>query len=155
MTPVRAWLSSYWGHDGADKCIDGVTKGTMKDTCNSKSERAPWLALDYGKKARVSVEKVVLFSRPDDPLWAQSWAAIENIQIRLSNELPTTGKAMFWGGKALGSFKGPATLGEQVEIYSGPGWEKKAGRYLIIQMNFGSSQPLALMEAYAVGQNKI
>ena len=59
---------------------------------------------------------------------------------------------MFSGGEALGSFKGPATRGQKVEIHSGPGWEKKTGRYLVIQMNFGKAHNLLnLKEAYAVG----
>ena len=59
---------------------------------------------------------------------------------------------MFSGGKALGTFKGPATRGQKVEIDSGPGWEKKTGRYLIVQMNFGNpGNFLNLLEAYAFG----
>ena len=115
--------------------------------CNSKSESAPWLALDYGKEARVSVEKVVLYNRRD-----RHWARTKNVQIRLSNELPTSGKEMFLGGEALGTFKGPATRGQKVEIHSGPGWERKTGRYLIIQMNFGNAHNLLnLKEAVAIG----
>ena len=112
--------------------------------CYSKLESAPWLALDFGKEARVSVEKVVL--KP--PFWKHT----RNIQIRLSNGLPASGKEMFSGGEALGSFEGPATRGQKVEIHSGPGWEKKTGRYLVIQMNFGKTHNLLnLKEAYAVG----
>ena len=59
---------------------------------------------------------------------------------------------MISSGKALGSFEGPSTRGQIVKIHSGPGWEKKTGRYLIIQMNFGKSgNYLKLHEAYAVG----
>ena len=112
--------------------------------CYSKLESAPWLALDFGKEARVSVEKVVL-----EPLL---WKNTRNIQIRLSNGLPTSGKEMFSGGEALGTFKGPATAWQIVEIDSGPGWEKKTGRYLIVQMNFGNpGDHLNLQEVYAVG----
>ena len=59
---------------------------------------------------------------------------------------------MFSGGEALGTFKGPATPGQKVEIDSGPGWEKKTGRYLIVQINFGNLEDvLNLQEVYAVG----
>ena len=153
MTPVRALLSSTWPSYSGSKCIDGVTEGSWQNVCNSKSESAPWLALDYGKEARVSVQKVVLYNRRDRP-WAGArvWARTKNVQIRLSNELPSSGKEMFLGGEALGSFKGPATRGQKVEIQSGPGWERKTGRYLIIQMNFGNAHNLLnLKEAYAVG----
>ena len=153
MTPVRALLSSTWPSYSGSKCIDGVTEGHWQNVCNSKAESAPWLALDYGKEARVSVQKVVLYNRRDRP-WAGArvWARTKNVQIRLSNELPSSGKEMFLGGEALGSFKGPATRGQKVEIQSGPGWERKTGRYLIIQMNFGNAHNLLnLKEAYAVG----
>ena len=151
MTPVHALLSSTWPSYSGSKCIDGVTEGSWQNVCNSKFESAPWLALDYGKE--VSVQKVVLYNRRDRP-WAGArvWARTKNVQIRLSNELPSSGKEMFLGGEALGSFKGPATRGQKVEIQSGPGWERKTGRYLIIQMNFGNAHNLLnLKEAYAVG----
>ena len=110
--------------------------------CFSEKESAPWLAFDFGKEARVSVEKVVL----------EPHQTIRNIQIRLSNGLPTSGKEMFSGGEALGTFKGPATLGRLIEIDSGPGWEKKTGRYLIVQHNFGNpGDVLILLWVYAVG----
>ena len=153
MTPVHALLSSTWPSYSGSKCIDGVTEGSWQNVCNSKSESAPWLALDYGKEARVSVQKVVLYNRRDRP-WAGArvWARTKNVQIRLSNELPSSGKEMFLGGEALGSFKGPATRGQKVEIHSGPGWERKTGRYLIIQMNFGNAHNLLnLKEAVATG----
>ena len=116
-----------------------------RSMCVSKKEFAPWLALDFGKEARVSVEKVVLINRREG-MFAR------NVQIRLSNGLPTSGKEMFSGGEALGTFKGPATRGQKVQIDSGPGWKKKTGRYLIVQMNFGNKgDSLNLQEAYAVG----
>ena len=62
---------------------------------------------------------------------------------------------MFSGGEGLGSFKGPATWGQIVEIPSGKGWDKKTGRYLIIQINNGKlPNYLNLKEAYAVGISK-
>ena len=116
--------------------------------CHSKKESAPWLALDFGKEARVSVEKVVLINRREGSWWKRT----RNIQIRLSNGLPASGKEMFSGGEALGTFKGPATPGQKVEIDSGPGWGKKTGRYLIVQNNFGNpGDHLNLQEVYAVG----
>ena len=59
---------------------------------------------------------------------------------------------MFSGGDLLGTFKGPATRGQIIEIQSKPGWETKKGRYLIIQMNHGDKpEPLNLAEVVAVG----
>ena len=154
ITPATALLSStVLPVFSASKCIDGKLQvhPDSRSMCVSKKEFAPWLALDFGKGARVSVEKVVLIVRRDEP-WLSPWARTKNVQIRLSNELPSTGKKVFSGGEVLGSFKGPATRGEQVEIHSGPGWENKTGRYLIIQMNFGKVIDfLNLHEAFATG----
>ena len=144
MIPVSALLSSvYRAKFDANQCIDGEEKA-KHNLCHTLSEPAPWIALDYGKEASVSVEKVVLFNR-----WDGSWHRTKNVQIRISNELPTDGKTMFTGGEALGAFKGPSTKGQIVEIHSGPGWKKKKGRYLIIQMK--NDNYLNLQEASAVG----
>ena len=148
MLPKSAQLSTTYKEkfDG-NKCIDGITTGTGS-LCHSKRELAPWLALDYGKDARVSVEKVVIF-RADR-------GCPKNVEVRLTNELPTSGKKMFTGGELLGTFKGPGTRGQQIEIKSGPGWEKKSGRYLVIQMNHkGKSEYLNLQEVFAFGFSNV
>ena len=147
LTPVTARLSStYHTNYAARVCIDGVTTGFTK-LCHSKKETAPWLALDYGKGAEVSVEKVFLFNRGDG-----HYERTKNVHIRISNELPANGKTMFSGGEALGTFKGPATRGQTNVIPSGPGWENKIGRFLIIQMNMGKGgNYLNLHEVQAVG----
>ena len=151
MTPATALLSSTLSPSyGASNCIDGMfqVKPGRTPMCFSEKESAPWLAFDFGKEARVSVEKVVLINRREGSWWKRT----RNIQIRLSNGLPASGKEMFSGGEALGTFKGPATPWQIVEIDSGPGWEKKTGRYLIVQNNFGNpGDHLNLQEVYAVG----
>ena len=147
LLPVAATLSTTYKHFSAKKCINGVTNRNLKDLCHSKRELAPWLALDYGKGAKVSVEKVVLFNRAD------SYAGrTKNVEMRVSNELPASGNKMFSGGKLLGTFTGPATRGQRVEIQSVTGWENTFGRYLVIQMNFGkAANYLNLLEALALG----
>ena len=153
MLPKSAQLSTTYKEkfDG-NKCIDGIpTRTRTGSLCHSKRELAPWLALDYGKDARVSVEKVVLFNRADG-----SGHRTKNVEVRLANELPTSGKKMFTGGELLGTFKGPGTMGQQIEIKSGPGWEKKSGRYLVIQMNHtGKSEYLNLQEVFAFGFSNV
>ena len=120
MLPKSAQLSTTYKEkfDG-NKCIDGIPTGTGS-LCHSKRELAPWLALDYGKDARVSVEKVVLFNMAEgdsEPIWHRT----KNVEVRLANELPASGMKMFTGGELLGTFKGPGTRGQQIEIKSGPG----------------------------------
>ena len=150
MLPKSAHLSTTYEKFDGKKCIDGIAAGTGS-LCHSKKEFAPWLALDYGKDARVSVEKVVLFNRADG-----GWHRSKNVEVRLANELPTSGMKMFTGGELLGTFKGPGTMGQQIEIKSGPGWEKKSGRYLIIQMNHkGKPEYLNLQEVFAVGFSNV
>ena len=154
MLPKSAHLSTTYEKFDGNKCIDGITAGTGS-LCHSKRELAPWLALDYGKDARVSVEKVVLFNRAGYDLW-QGWQRTKNVEVRLANELPTSGMKMFTGGELLGTFKGPGTRGQQFEIKSGPGWEKKSGRYLVIQMNHkGKPEYLNLQEVFAVGFSNV
>ena len=155
MLPKSAHLSTTLNHlMSGKKCIDGITTGTGLGwgwPCHSQKEYAPWLALDYGKDARVSVEKVVLFNRADG-----SEHRTKNVEVRLANELPTSGMKMFTGGELLGTFKGPGTRGQQIEIKSGPGWEKKSGRYIVIQMNHkGKSEYLNLQEVFAVGFSNV
>ena len=89
------------------------------------------------------MEKVILYNRFDG-----AFERTKDVQIRISNELPKSGKTMFTGGKALGTFKGPATKGQINEIDSGSGWEKKTGRYLIVQMK---GTHINLHEVEAVG----
>ena len=155
MLPKSAQLSTTYKEkfDG-NKCIDGIPTGTGS-LCHSKRELAPWLALDYGKDARVSVEKVVLFNMAEgdsEPIWHRT----KNVEVRLANELPASGMKMFTGGELLGTFKGPGTRGQQIEIKSGPGWEKKSGRYLVIQMNHkGKPEYLNLQEVFAVGFSNV
>merc|ERR1719158_344625 len=143
LTPVTAKLSSTsFPHFAATVCIDGELKARHK-LCHSKKEDAPWLALDYGEDKQVSVEKVLLYNRHDG-----SFERTKNVQIRISNELPKSGKTMATCGEALGTFEGPATKGQINEIDSGSGWEKKTGRYLIVQMK---GTHINLHEVEAVG----
>ena len=66
--------------------------------------------------------------------------------------IPMTAEKKFSEGHLLGTFEGPATSGQEVEIKSGPGWQKKIGRYLIIQINNGTERMyLNLREVFAFG----
>ena len=142
---------------GTWKCIDGLTND---DLCHTNAEPAPWLALDFGEEAQVSVEKTVLLNRKD-----QSWNRTRNIEVWLADEIPTTAMKPLAStdgstltdvdGHMLGTFEGPATSGQEVEIESGPGWKKKMGRYLIIQINNGTEHKHFLVtetEKYADAQ---
>ena len=138
-------------HANADKCIDGITDGpdsidSQGDLCHTRHEKAPWFALDYGDGVKVSVEKVVIVNRGGDN------SRTKNVEIRLSDELPTSGGSMFTGGELLGTFAGPGSAGQLIEIESGPGWAEKYGRYVILQLNLApGSGPINLKEVTAFG----
>ena len=116
----------------------------------TKKERAPWLAISFDENV-VSIETVVLINRKNC-----CGERTKNVEIRLANELPPKpGNQMFSGGELLGTFKGPGTDGQRIEIQSSPGWEKKTGFYLIIQMDMGTANFLNLIEVVAYGTIQI
>lgn len=139
---------------GPKKCIDGIieTPANFWDPnyslCHTDVERAPWLAIDYGEKAAVSVEKVVLYNRKDC-----CYARTRNVEIWLANQIPTTGDEKFSGGQLLGTFHGSATRGQRIVIHSRQGWENKSGRYLILQIHHERNKDLILnlREVFAIG----
>ena len=72
--------------------------------CYTKNEPCPWFALDYGTS--VNIRRVDIFCgfRP------------KNVNVRISDELPTSGKEMFKGGNMLGNFTGYGTDGQLITI---------------------------------------
>ena len=145
LQPVAATLSNtYYCSQircGAFRCIDGLTNDTKENQCPTHPDPAPWLALDFGEEAQVSVEKTVLFgsvfNEDKSSRWNRNWNRSRqwHVEVWLADEIPTTALEKFSEGHLLGTFEGAATSGKEVEIQSGPGWQKKMGRYLIIQMN--------------------
>ena len=147
-------MSSTHTKYSAEKCINGKVGGA-EDMCSTqdtfdgkKADPAPWFAIDYGDKSRVSVGKVVLANRAN--CCGQRTAAVE---VRLSDELPADGKSMFKSGHLLATYAGPGKNGEKIEIKSKEGWEKIVGRYLLIQMD-KTEKPdsLNLQEVTAFGK---
>ena len=146
--------STYHEGNGPDKCIDGITDGPDShpgDLCHTNHEQAPWLALDFGEELRVSVDKVFLYNRIDS---TDKGFRARNIEIRLSDELPTSASSMFTGGDLLGTFAGPGTSGQMILIESGANWPTKYGRYVIVQMDNGND-PLNLKEVTVFGKGEL
>ena len=104
LHPITATLSSQYGDFEATNCIDNT--GNM---CHSESEHTPWLAIDYG--TTVLVKRVEIFNRHDC-----CGDQTKNVEVRISNELPTSASQMFSGGSLLGQFAGPATDGQHIII---------------------------------------
>ena len=159
---MRAILSSTYGPFVAAKCIDGNTDGPDQphvgesgDLCHTQEDLTPWLAIDYGKT--VTVQRVEIFNRQHS-----RGDRTRNVDVRISDELPTSGSEMFSGGTLLGHFAGPATNGQQI-IISGEtqllniqsllinflGQRELSGRYVIVQMDNGENTALNLKEVRA------
>ena len=114
LEPVTATLSSVFEDKfEAGYCIDGNTAPVSTlphgGICHTNTEAAPWIAIDYG--TRVIVERVEIFNRDNG-----SGARTRNVDVRISDELPTSGDQMFSGGTLLGHFAGPATNGQHIII---------------------------------------
>ena len=142
--PATASMSSVY--ITADNCIDGNEGGSL---CITLYEAAPWLALDYGSEVKVS--SVVLINRiTSDPDRA---ARARNVNIRVSSTPPASGSKMFTGGQLLGTFKGPGTSGQRIEVTGGT---QLTGRYVVVQMDFSSgADVINLLEvtAWCQGRN--
>ena len=109
LQPVSATISSTnKAEDMAGNCIDGETGGKL---CHTKSESAPWLAIDYGQQ--VIIKSVEIFNRR-----GQYANRLKNVDIRVAEERPKSdyGNEMFTGGQLFGHFKGPAENGEEILV---------------------------------------
>ena len=99
---------------GAGNCIDGVTDSDIGPDghyaiCHtSHGDVKPWFAIDYDTS--VAVQRVEIFNRGD------YGGRTRNVEVRISNELPTSSSEMFSGGNLLGSFAGPAVDGQHIVI---------------------------------------
>ena len=140
MKAKKAVLSSQLNKAfQANKCIDGIygkNSNDKKNICHSKSEMAPWLALDFGRQ--VSVGRVVLHNRG-----YCCGDRLRNVDVRVSDTLPQTGSRKFTGGTLLGSFTGPSQDGRKEEIKSST---ERKGRYVVVQINAGKTSYLNLAE---------
>ena len=98
---------------GAGNCIDGDTDSDIGPDgryaiCHTRGAPKPWFAIDYGTS--VAVQRVEIFNR------GAHGGRTRNVEVRISNELPTSSSEMFSGGNLLGSFAGPAVNGQHIVI---------------------------------------
>ena len=103
---MTATQSSDWPGHAGNKCIDRKTS----TLCATKADKHPWIAIDYGKD--VIVEMVLLINRASKCCWSRT----RKVDVRISDQLPTTGDQMFSGGSILGHFAGPGTKGQHIII---------------------------------------
>ena len=112
LTAVSATLSSTYKEDqGASNCIDGDTG--RWPICHSDNgdwkDHHPWLALDFGKT--IAIQRVEIFNRID--CCAER---TKNVDVYVSDELPTSANQKFSGGSLLGTFLGPGLAGQKITI---------------------------------------
>ena len=105
---------------GAGNCINGITDsdwkaapwgGRWKAICHTPggpADEKPWIAIDYG--ASVTVRRVEIFNR------GVNGHINRNLDVRISDELPTSSSQMFSGGTLFGHFPGPGTDGQHIII---------------------------------------
>ena len=107
LQPVTATQSSMFQTFRAGNCIDGrIIDG---DVCHTLGDATPWFAIDFGTS--VSVQRVEIFNRPDC-----CGDRTRNVDVRISDELPTSASEMFSGGTLLGHFAGPGAIGQHIII---------------------------------------
>ena len=87
----------------------------------------------------MKVTKVDIYNRDDG-----YGSRFRNVEVRLTDELPTSGDIMYNGGQLLGTFAGPGGTGQIIEV-EGPA---KTGRYVLIQMNHRDCLNLHEVEAF-------
>ena len=113
--------------------------------CHSNcSTNTPWLALEFS--GQVNVTRVDIYNRVDNSITA---ARLKNVEVRLTEELPTSDDQMYTGGELLGTFKGPGTKGQTIIKVDGNA--PKIGRYVLIQMNHRNCLNLYEVEVFGQG----
>ena len=106
LTAMSATLSSTGHGLGAAYCIDGNTKTNCHTNNN---HHYPWLTLDFGKS--FAINRVDIFNRV-----GCCGEGTKNVEVRVSEELPTSANWKFFGGSLLGIFPGPGTNGQHIMI---------------------------------------
>jgi len=146
ITPIEAKMSSVWNgmwHGrrliGAN-CIDGnkVDDWSICHTIDDRSEKFPWIAIVIPPS---TVSRVKITNRK-----TMNWIYTKNMKIRVGTEFPSTTDVEYSGGSLLGTFKGPGTKGQIVDIFSKEGL---IGTHVIIQME---SRYLNLLEIEIFGK---
>jgi len=138
ITPLEAKQSSTYQIYGASNCIDG-NLGTKCHTDHTGGY--PWITLVI---PRSSVRKIRIKNRADGHPTA--WNRTKNMKIWVGTEFPSNTKEEYTGGALLGTFKGPASDGQVIEITSKTEVE---GTHVVVQME---TLAINLMEIEVFGE---
>merc|ERR1711971_1126925 len=93
--------------------------------------------------------RVNIYNRGDKD--GRSAERTKNLEVRLIDELPTSGDQMYTGGELLGTFSRPGKKGEIIKV-EGP---VRTGRYVLVQMNNRDCLNLHEVEAFGRVANTI
>ena len=111
----------------ATACIDNKTSGDICRANGGGNAPCPWLAIGFQDKVQVS--RVVIYNR--DHATAQLGKRTKNLEVRVTNEKPTSTQELYTEGQLLGTFLGPGTNGEIIEVEG----SAAVGLYVLIQMD--------------------
>ena len=123
----------------ADRCIDGH----IDNFCHTTNHHPfPWLAMEY--VGSITVVNIKIYNRNDC-----CGDKTKDLEVYVSNTLPHTAQERFPEGNKLGSFKGPGTNGEVIELAVAEE-EAPVGKFVIIQMQ---STHINLAEVTVFGES--
>jgi len=125
IKPLDAKMSSLYKDRIATNCIDGNT--TNNKMCHTYGKESyPWVTLVIPHS---TVTRVRITNRKDG-----YGDRMKNMKIWVGKEFPSTNKVEYTGGALLGSFKGPGTKGQVVDITSSPKNPQVVGTHVVVQM---------------------
>ena len=99
-------------------CVDGKNN----TFCYSSPEKYPWLALHLPEAAIV---RVTIVNRKDC-----CGERAKNLEVWVSDTLPTTTETRFTDGQMLGSFEGPGRNGQVIDLVAS---QEISGSFVVIQ----------------------
>merc|ERR1711962_1295692 len=152
ITPLGAKMSSVWTGFPAEKCIDGIFKhagpGNKRNLCHTAGgEKYPWIAVNIPRSQVDSVRIHNRYRCPWDDQTLEVYQRTRNIKVRVAYNIPTTADSPFTEGTLLGEeYKGPAKIGEKIEIHS---TEPIFGTWVIVQMENTHSINLVEIEVFS------
>jgi len=135
ITPKAVKMSSQFnGNYPGHNCIDG----NLNTMCHTKNDEAlPWVAVEI---PRSTINQVRITNRVDC-----CGDRTKNMKVWVGDQLPTTAGGEYSSGRLLGTFKGPGTNGQKIDIQSKTGLQ---GRYVILQMSQTIAINLADIEVF-------
>jgi len=143
IAPVAVRMSSVWRgyHQGVRElpghlCTDN--KLGPISICHTKGgETWPWIAVEIPQSI---VRKVKIINRGDC-----CGDRTKNMKVWIGDYLPTTTDTEYSQGALIGTFMGPGTTGQVIEVTSQNGF---VGKFVVVQMSLTQAINLAEIEVF-------